>query len=84
MAEAHLDHPGDFHWFSSYGPLPLLGECPHVDCPHSATSVIAWGPDLTRYELVQCDLDCDSSCRAWIDGHGAVTTPWLRVEGGHL
>ncbi len=81
---ADLDHPGDFHWFSGYGPLPAAGECPHASCRHRATSVIAWGPDLTRYELVQCDSDCASSCRAWVDGRGIVTTPWLRMEGGHL
>jgi hypothetical protein len=83
-AKAHLDHPGDLHWFSGYGPLAVLGECPHAACRHTGTSVIAWGPDLARYELVQCDLDCDSSCRAWVDGRGVATTPWLRVDGGHL
>jgi hypothetical protein len=84
MTWVHLDHPGDLHWFSGYGPLPVLGECPHVGCRHDAISTIAWGPDLTRYELVQCDSDCDSSCRAWADGRSVATTPWLRVEGGRL
>ena len=82
--KADLDHPGDFRWFSGYGPLPVTGKCPHAGCPHNAISVIAWGPDLIRYELVQCDSDCGSSCRAWVDGRSVATTPWLRVEGGHL
>lgn len=79
MSDVHLDHPGEMHWFSGYGPAPVLGECPHLGCEHRGTSVIAWGPDLEHYELAECDMDCDSTCRAWVDGRTVATTPWLHV-----
>jgi hypothetical protein len=44
-----------------------------------AQSVVAWGPSMDRYELVECDMDCDSTCRAWIDGRGRTTSPWLNL-----
>jgi hypothetical protein len=78
VAEPHLDHPGDFHWFKGYGPAPVTGACPHT-CWHNAQTVIAWGPDMDRYELVACDAECGGECRAWIDGHGVVTSAWLQV-----
>jgi hypothetical protein len=82
MAEAHLDHPGEVSWYKGYGPSPVLGPCPHCDCPHNAQSVIGWGPSLDRYELSQCDVaeGCDGGCRAWVDGRGRVRTAWLQVE----
>lgn len=82
MAEIHLDHPGEIHWFKGYGPSPVLGACPHSGCPHNAQSVIAWGPDYERYELTQCDVaaHCDGGCRAWTDGTARATSPWLQVE----
>ena len=82
MAEPHLDHPGEFHWFSGYRPLPVLGPCPHTECTHHAQSVIAWGPDHVRYELVECEVDdhCAGQCRAWTDGGMDATTPWLHVS----
>lgn len=81
MSEIHLDHPGDLHWFKGYGPLPVIGPCPHHQCRHNAQSTIAWGPDKLRYELVACDVDehCNGSCRAWTDGSFANTSPWLQV-----
>ncbi len=80
MAEAHLDHPGEISWYKGYGPVLVLGPCPHA-CPHNAQSAIGWGPDMQRYELVQCDVlgGCETSCRAWANGHGAVATGWLLV-----
>jgi hypothetical protein len=82
VAEPHLDHPGDFHWFSGYGPSLVVGPCPHGDCKHWGKSVIAWGPDYQRYELVTCDDDegCNGYCRAWSDGQGRISSPWLQVE----
>lgn len=67
MGEAHLDHPGEWHWFSGYGPLPVTGPCPHTDCPHNATITIAYGPDFEHYELIICDVDagCNGRCRGW-------------------
>lgn len=67
MSETHLDHPGDISWFKGYGPANVLGPCPHVDCPHTATSVIAWGPDFEHYTLNACDIPegCDGYCRGW-------------------
>lgn len=70
MSGAHLDHPGEVHWFHGYGPLPVVGPCPHTNCPHNGTSVIAWGPDYEHYELVTCDVDaedggCAEQCRGW-------------------
>jgi hypothetical protein len=91
VAEAHLDHPGEIHWFKGEGPAPVVGPCPHSSCKHLGQGVIAWGPSLERYELVQCgsirpadeaDDDCASRCRAWIDGRGRVTTAWLMVDLG--
>jgi hypothetical protein len=84
VAEAHLDHPGEIHWFKGERPLPVLGPCPH-DCKHLGQGVIAWGPTLERYELVECGISsdtegCAASCRAWVDGHGRVTTAWLHVD----
>lgn len=77
----HVDHPGEISWFHGYGPLPIVGPCPHLDCPHNAQSTIAWGPDYERYELVVCDVDqgCASWCRAWTDGSPIATTPWLQM-----
>lgn len=82
MAEAHLDHPGDIHWFHGYGPATVLGNCPHGNCAHNAQSVIAWGPSYDRYELVACDVinGCATGCRAWVDSQGRVVTPWLQVD----
>lgn len=85
MAEAHLDHPGEIHWFKGEGPAPVIGPCPHTDCRHLGQSVIAWGPTLDRYELVECGIagdahGCAGRCRAWVDGRGRVTTAWLQVE----
>lgn len=79
--DRHLDHPGDWHWFKGYGPTETVGPCPHPACTHHAQSVIAHGPDLTRYELVVCEVDtgCAGRCRAWTDGSMATTTPWIHV-----
>lgn len=86
MAEPHLDHPGEIHWFKGEGPAPVLGPCPH-DCKHLGQGVIAWGPSMERYELVECGIreeedpnGCAARCRAWVDGQGQVTTAWLQVD----
>jgi hypothetical protein len=60
----------------------VLGPCPHTDCKHWGQSVIAWGPSLERYELVSCGSvgnpdGCGERCRAWSDGQGRITSPWL-------
>lgn len=82
MGEAHVDKPGEISWFSGYGPAAVHGPCPHGGCAHWGRSVIAWGPSLGRYELVQCDQadGCATSCRAWVDGRGRPTTAWLHVD----
>jgi hypothetical protein len=88
VAEPHLDHPGEIRWFKGERALPVLGPCPHTDCKHLGQGVIAWGPTLDRYELVECGSlnvppatdDCGTTCRAWVDGRGRVTTPWLHVD----
>lgn len=81
MDERCLDNPGDVRWFSGHGPAPVVGLCPHAGCQHFGQAVIAWGPDLTRYELVRCDdaAGCAGRCRAWTDGSISATTPWLHV-----
>lgn len=83
MAESHLDNPGEIRWFSGEGPAPVLGPCEH-NCQHWGQGVIAWGPTLDRYELVECgtrdDDGCAARCRAWVDGRGRVTTAWLTVD----
>ncbi len=82
MAEPHLDHPGEIHWFTGYGPATVLGVCPHSNCMHWGQSVIAHGPDLRRYELVQCDQmeGCATACRTWVDGQCCATTGWMNVD----
>jgi hypothetical protein len=85
MAEPHLDHPGEIHWFKSERPLPVLGRCPHSGCGHHGQGVIAWGPSLKQYELVECGSrrasdGCAGSCRAWSDGQGRITSDWLHVD----
>lgn len=57
----------DVKWFAGYGPVEVVGPCLHADCPHNATSVIAWGPSLKHYELVTCDVPegCNGRCRVW-------------------
>jgi hypothetical protein len=87
MAEPHLDHPGEIHWFSGEGPAAVLGPCPHAGCKHLGQGVIAWGPTLERYELVKCgtpgnveDGRCAGACRAWVDGRGRVTSKWLQIQ----
>lgn len=85
MAEPHLDNPGDIRWFKGEGPAPVLGPCPHP-CRHLGQGVIAWGPSMERYELVECgsradaDGGCEARCRAWVDGQGRTTTAWLHVD----
>jgi len=89
MAEVHVDHPGEVTWFKSYGPLPVLGPCPHTDCRHLGTGVIAHGPSEERYTLVACGgvdpsdespTDCAMTCRAWSDRWDRIVTPWLHVD----
>ena len=79
-----LSIPGGLEFFHGYGPAPVLGPCPH-DCDHRAQSVIAWGPDWNRYELIECGVDdgCNEQCRGWkrvtsYDDRGTVDT-WLHV-----
>ena len=50
--------------FSGYRWHDLGGFCDHV-CEHRGQSVVAWGPDVARYELWECDA---CGCRAWRDG----------------
>jgi hypothetical protein len=89
VAEAHLDHPGEIHWFKGYEPGRVAGPCVHAECSHLGQGVIAWGPSMERYELVTCGSidaadesprDCASRCRAWSDDRGRIVTPWLMME----
>ena len=89
MSEVHVDHPGEVEWFKSYGPLPVLGPCPHTECKHLDHAVVAWGPSEDRYELVACaganpmeegSSSCATHCRAWVDGKGRRVTRWLQVD----
>lgn len=84
MTEAHLDNPGEIHWFKGERSLPILGLCPHANCKHLGQGVIAWGPTFARYELVECGVKggegCGSACRAWVDSQGRVVTPWMHVK----
>jgi hypothetical protein len=89
MSEAHLDHPGEIHWFKSHGPAPVLGPCPHSRCKHLGQGVIAHGPSYERYELIACGSidptdedanDCAMHCRAWVDSQGCTVTGWLNID----
>jgi hypothetical protein len=42
---------------------------------------------MERYELVECgsprqqiEGECNGLCRAWVNGHGQIVTPWLMVD----
>ena len=92
MAEVHLDHPGDVHWFHGFAPAPVIGPCPHTTCKHFGQTVIAWGPDYERYELVKCDDTdgCNGTCRSWWSDHPPGETQpvrgnrqWLHVAVTH-
>lgn len=71
MSHAAISQPDEvIHWFASWPEAqrgrPVLGDCPHARCPHVATTVVGWGPDLAHYELVVCDSDgCQGNCRGW-------------------
>lgn len=78
MSHVHVDNPGEWRWWPNRGPAPVIGLCPHA-CSHESQQVIAWGPDVKHYELVQCDAICAGSCRAWTDGTIRTTTPWQQV-----
>ena len=62
-----VDVPGGVRFSAGHGPAPVLGPCPHDDCRHHAQSVIAWGPNWDRYEMLACDVDdgCAGGCRGW-------------------
>lgn len=68
-------------WFAGFGPVAVDGECDH-HCAHVGQKVIAWGPSLTHYELVEC-TEC--GCRAWKAAlprsHGGIreSHPFLKV-----
>lgn len=77
-----VDVPGGVKFFEGHGPAPVLGPCPH-DCEHRHQTVIAWGPDWERYELIECDQVCAGRCRGWkrvesYDDSGVVDS-WLEV-----
>lgn len=77
-----LDTPGGVKFFHGHGPAPVLGPCLH-NCPHRHRTVIAWGPDWERYELIQCDQVCAGQCRGWkrvtsMQDRGTVER-WLHV-----
>ena len=95
MADIQLDHPGDWHWFHGYGPLPVIGDCPHTTCRHLGTSTIAVSPRLDRYELQECDMSaeeggCAGQCRTWVpasqieryDPDTWPLLPWKQVHHG--
>ena len=82
MADPHVDKPGEIKWFKRYGPSEVLGPCPHRDCDHHSTAVIAWGPDMRRYTLEKCNVpdQCAGQCRAWhTEQPYKATTPWLHT-----
>jgi hypothetical protein len=47
-------------WFGEQ-PRKMGASCPHA-CGHKWKEVVAWGPTLDMYELVQC-REC--GCRGW-------------------
>lgn len=77
MAEPHLDNPGDVTWFDGYGPLPVVGPCPH-DCDHAwGLATVAWGPDHEHYSLNECKQrgGCEGACRGWSAEYPAGRRP---------
>lgn len=55
--------PGQVHWFTGKRPTPQTVPCDHP-CRHLARNprVVAWGPDIQHYEIVECAL---CGCQAW-------------------
>ena len=54
--------------FSGHTWWDLGDVCAH-DCTHSDLTVVAWGPDVAHYELVECAVAAGGcGCRAWWDG----------------
>ena len=86
MTEAHLDHPGEISWWSGYGPAPVVGPCPHTNCPHLDSACVAYGPDWKHYTLERCVMPdgCNGNCRAWHDENMRTTTPWMQVQPAEL
>lgn len=93
--EVQLEHPGEISWFKSYPEEEHrrpVGPCPHTECQHLGTSVVAWGPDLDHYELWVCDDNspggCDGWCRGWkaVDdnAHGGTHGPKRQQEPAYL
>lgn len=85
MSDVHVDRDvieKGVDWFKGYGPLPVIGPCPHV-CEHLAIGVIAWGPDYEHYTLVECDDDRDGCmCRGWTAEYPRGTDkPLFRTHG---
>ncbi len=81
LDEATVDHPGEITWHRGEGPLPVIGPCPHADCPHESGRVVADGPDTTRYVLVRCEdaQGCNGACRAWQTWNAWASSEWLHV-----
>jgi len=54
--------------------VPVLGACPHYGCPHNSQTVLGWGPDQTRYQLIRCDVQggCEGACRAMLTAGGSA------------
>lgn len=88
MGHDTLVEVDDVRWFAGYDAKPIVGPCPHT-CQHRDSRVIAWGPSLRHYELIQCDDEdgCQQRCRAWEratpTSNGGIRNshPWMEVEG---
>lgn len=85
MSEAHVDQDvaGTVKWFAGYGPVPVVGECPHRSCGHTVVPTIAWGPDYEHYCLVRCDdpAGCAGQCRGWAAEYPWGEGPQLKLHG---
>ena len=68
--------PNMMMWFGSNRPWPAgsTERCHHY-CAHGKQEVVAWGPSLSLYEIVECQR---CGCRNWT----FTTTPFGSLLGG--
>jgi hypothetical protein len=77
----------DVTWFPGYGPVPLLGDCPHYTCFHNQTVTLGWGPDQIRCQVWRCDVPeggCDGTCRAMVNVAGYGVWKFTGQSHGHF
>lgn len=85
MATPPPQHEDPIRWLPGHYPAKVRGDCPH-DCRHETQTVVASGPDLKHYQLVECVVPggCHGQCRGWLSldphNHGSEAWGWKQVR----